>query len=268
MAAKYLERVTANQRSTSKVAVGRMARAMSRGEWRLTHQGIAFDVEGLLVDGAHRLNAIIESGVTVEMVVWEGVDPRIFDLIDVGRRRSPGDIVTIAGYKNAKSVAAGARLLLAYRRIPDKTWNGPPINDFTAEELLAEIATHPTIEERAADAVNLRHNVRIPTAASTAALTLFFEVDPEKRVYGEFLDRLSMGANLTIGDPLLLCRNWFVNKTLPTQTNRQHSFVILVKAWNAYVTGARPGRLQWRGTSEGVPSVYHVDPDRYEAQVG
>jgi len=40
---------------------GRMERgfaeAMRRGEWMVTHQGIAFDTQGVLVDGQHRLAA-------------------------------------------------------------------------------------------------------------------------------------------------------------------------------------------------------------------
>lgn len=37
------------------------AEAMSRGEWMVTHQGIAFSSAGVLVDGQHRLAAVIEA---------------------------------------------------------------------------------------------------------------------------------------------------------------------------------------------------------------
>jgi hypothetical protein len=35
------------------------AEAMRRGEWMVTHQGIAFDVHGALVGGKHRLAAMM-----------------------------------------------------------------------------------------------------------------------------------------------------------------------------------------------------------------
>jgi hypothetical protein len=51
----------------------RYAREMTAGNWLLTHQGICFDTSGRLVDGQHRLAAILESGVSVQMVVTRGI---------------------------------------------------------------------------------------------------------------------------------------------------------------------------------------------------
>lgn len=62
------------------------ANVMRRGEWQLTHQGIAFNEDGFLVDGQHRLAAIVESGVTVRMIVTRGV--KRADAMDCGRGRS------------------------------------------------------------------------------------------------------------------------------------------------------------------------------------
>ena len=49
--------------------VEKFAAEMTAGRWRLTHQGIAFDTEGKLIDGRHRLLAVIRSGATVPMLV-------------------------------------------------------------------------------------------------------------------------------------------------------------------------------------------------------
>jgi hypothetical protein len=61
-AAEYLARNTAN-RPLAKRTVREFAQAMRRGEWLVTHQGIAFDTTGALVDGQHRLAAIIEADI-------------------------------------------------------------------------------------------------------------------------------------------------------------------------------------------------------------
>ena len=45
-----------------------IARDMKAGHWRLTHQGIAFDPAGVLIDGQHRLWAIVESDTT--LLAW------------------------------------------------------------------------------------------------------------------------------------------------------------------------------------------------------
>lgn len=52
-----------------KARAKRFADDMRKGNWVLVHSGIAFGNDGRLIDGAHRLAAIVESGVTVQMVV-------------------------------------------------------------------------------------------------------------------------------------------------------------------------------------------------------
>lgn len=69
------------------------ATAMRRGEWKLSPQGIAFDEDGNLQDGQHRLEAVKLSGVTVKMVVWEGCPPETFQITDLGLKRTVGDVL-------------------------------------------------------------------------------------------------------------------------------------------------------------------------------
>lgn len=74
LAAALLEGNSQNRR-LRKARVELYARVMTRGQWRVTHQGIAIDRTGRVVDAQHRLHAIIESGVSVWMLMVEGADP-------------------------------------------------------------------------------------------------------------------------------------------------------------------------------------------------
>src|SRR5438046_2404287 len=56
-AEQWLAANTAN-RPLSRSTVRGFADAMRSGEWLVTHQGVAFDTDGVLVDGQHRLAAI------------------------------------------------------------------------------------------------------------------------------------------------------------------------------------------------------------------
>jgi hypothetical protein len=80
-----------SNRPVRKNHVSGLASAIKRGEWRLTHQGIAVSESGGLVDGQHRLHAIIQAGVPVTAIVVRGVDASTFDSIDIGERRSLSD---------------------------------------------------------------------------------------------------------------------------------------------------------------------------------
>jgi hypothetical protein len=89
--ARAAELLAANStnRPLSRAVVHGFAEAMRRGEWMVTHQGIAFDVHGVLVDGQHRLAAIIDADQSVELTVFTGrccVDPTERAKVQLGSR--------------------------------------------------------------------------------------------------------------------------------------------------------------------------------------
>lgn len=95
--------------------VERLARDMKAGRWRLTHQGIAFDTTGLLIDGQHRLWAVIEANVTVKLRVFFNEPPENRHVLDTGERRSNLDVLAIteqAGGVNSMLLAT-LRFMLA-----------------------------------------------------------------------------------------------------------------------------------------------------------
>jgi hypothetical protein len=104
-AAELLEANTTN-RPVSRSVVRSFAEAMQRGEWIVTHQGIAFDVNGVLIDGQHRLAAIVEADVPVDLTVFTDVDDGTFDVLDTGKRRNAADVLAIEGEKSSTMLAA------------------------------------------------------------------------------------------------------------------------------------------------------------------
>ena len=71
--------------------VTRYAEDMKTGQWKATPEPIIFDWNGTLINGQHRLNAIVESGTSHMMFIVRDVDPEIYDKIDRGAQRSPSD---------------------------------------------------------------------------------------------------------------------------------------------------------------------------------
>jgi hypothetical protein len=90
-AQSILETCNASNRRMRGWWAAALAAAIKRGEWLLTHQGIAFDQHGNLIDGQHRLKAIVLAGIAVKMFVFVGLESRSFMAIDVGVKRSTSD---------------------------------------------------------------------------------------------------------------------------------------------------------------------------------
>src|SRR5690349_1505768 len=96
MAARWLEGNTHN-RPLNQAHVERLVKDMKAGRWQLTHQGLAFDDRGVLLDGQHRLWAVIEANVPVNFRVFFNEPPESRLVLDCGKRRSNLDILTLSG---------------------------------------------------------------------------------------------------------------------------------------------------------------------------
>lgn len=97
MAMNWLDNVNTNNRNVSDAHVQRLVRDMKQGKWVLTHEGIAFDSNGILLDGQHRLWAIAYADVPIEMHIWRDVTRDALMAIDCGKSRGLSDVLRLSG---------------------------------------------------------------------------------------------------------------------------------------------------------------------------
>ena len=90
LASEFLNRNTGN-RTIRKTAVSQYVDDLRRGNWKLTHQGVAISPSGRLLDGQHRLSAIVQSGVSAQMVVALDVPEDSYLVMDRGKPRIISD---------------------------------------------------------------------------------------------------------------------------------------------------------------------------------
>lgn len=96
IARSYLAKNFKNRRIRNEV-VNMLARDILSGNFRTTHQGIAFYEDGTLMDGQHRLSAIIKANKAVDMLVSRGLPKETMTAVDKGTGRSTADVLAI-GY--------------------------------------------------------------------------------------------------------------------------------------------------------------------------
>lgn len=80
-----------NNRSLRHGWANEIAKMIENGEWNLTHQAIAISTTGQLIDGQHRLTAIVKAKKAVPIILAEQCDPASFISIDKGIKRSTAD---------------------------------------------------------------------------------------------------------------------------------------------------------------------------------
>lgn len=107
----YLERNSGNRHLRPGV-VERFARDMSKGRWKFTNQTIGFDVDGNIIDGQHRLSAIVQSGEAQWFLVVRGIVAENGIGIDCGIRRTPKDGAPARGMEMNNREQACARTMM------------------------------------------------------------------------------------------------------------------------------------------------------------
>jgi hypothetical protein len=111
LAGFYLQKNTKNNRKVTKKTVGNYAADMMSGNWRLSPDCIAFDEDDNLINGQHRMEAVISSGKPVKFGVLRRFPKDSMECFDIGKRRQMHERLTISGIPMTQSECSIVRNL-------------------------------------------------------------------------------------------------------------------------------------------------------------
>lgn len=111
VADKYLALNIDHNRRINPNRVRDYSRQMQTGQWCLSAP-ISFDCQGQLIDGQHRLHAVIHSGLTLEFLVIRGYPEETVMALDLGAKRNAANVAAIKGLKCANREIAIVRCML------------------------------------------------------------------------------------------------------------------------------------------------------------
>ena len=248
-AAEMLESGQAiNNRKVAWSTVRRYAHDMANGKWKMTGESIKFDQHDRLIDGQHRLYAIMESGATIETMVVYGLTDDAFGGLDQQRRRNAGQFLGMHGYSNENLLAATVKFILRYEILGDFRTGRHLEAPLSFDDYLQFVQQHSEV----IDAVKFGNKDKYRSLAGTGSLYaalyyLFSKVDEEDA--DAFFELLGSGAGLDEGDPILVLRNTLmkVRQQLRGSTAEPNYVAALfIKAWNAWRAGEKVGLLRYK----------------------
>jgi len=245
MAEEMLETRLPNQRNVRWAKVKLMAKLMKEGQnsWMVNGDSIKFDSGGHLMDGQHRLEGVVLSGVAVWVYVIRGLRPQAFATLDIGTPRNLGDIVRAAGYGRATERGALLTWLWRFSQGPSGVTRREGAPSVTALDLHEEWL--PLIEE---SLVAIAH-VRGVQNRWMAFLRMLYVVTkgqlPEEQVL-LLTKKLSKGFPMVDDDPVAALRTYLVDwsdnaRGSGTSMGRKTGMygpsrppVYMIKVWNAF----------------------------------
>lgn len=246
-AARLLERNENNRKfSPNAKRFRQLCRALTNGEWQFNGDAIRIDWNGRLIDGQHRLQAVVATGTPIDTILVEGLNPQSQETMDTGKARTVADFLSMRGEKNAAILAA----VILRRSVADattlKTAFGIGASVRTVSEQLAYFNDHPELREYAARGQAIRKNVALTGALAATLMVEFDRRDKEDSDY--FWARLYDGAGLPDGSPILVLRNTLIRLRDKERGRLPETYLaaLTIKAWNKYRRGETIGGLNYR----------------------
>lgn len=238
IAEKYLERNT-NNRSLAKTTAETYTSDMVKNRWWLNTDAIGFDSNGALMNGQHRLQAVLDSKKAVEMMVVYGLDPMARATVDTQRKRSVADELRMRGVANNNQLAAAVRLRMAYMN----NSVGMPHEYRPSHQDVIQFAElwEDEMQHAVARGRQVQSRLRLSLTAYICAYSLFVGFNPE--LADEYYDKLSTGANLE-GTMLAVSRRLESMMQDTAKLPNHYVLYILIRGWNALRTGEVITKIQ------------------------
>jgi hypothetical protein len=221
-------------RTVRKNRVSNYATQMRRGQWQLTGDPIRISRNGRLLDGQHRLHAIIEADIPVQTLIIEGLEDEVFSVIDSGLGRTPADALTFAGIGSASHISPVARILIGIESDLN-IYNTEAMSLVTRQDVLDYTQSNLDMLRWA---VNLGQ--RIDKAVdgirtSWAVFAVLGAVATSTEEVEEFLNRIADGVGLVSGDPRLALRNWLARQRQWHSNSTKDNIATFIRAYNNYL---------------------------------
>lgn len=256
LAKKWLAQNTHNRNLRERVVNG-YAADMRDGNWVEDGQSIRFakgDVVLLddphlagsaLLDGQHRLSAIVKADTTVRMLIVSNLPDTTQETMDTGAKRSLGDVLKLRGEE--RYVPLAAVLMRVYlwdvqgQRRSMKADRARP----THRQLLAFLEEHPELRRAAEIGSRVRGAVSISASTGGLCHWLFNRIDKSDCAF--FFARLTDGAGLETDDPIYALRRVADNFAKDKgRIGEEHMTALVIKGWNAFREGRRVRLLTYK----------------------
>lgn len=234
--AEYLLGQNTRNRKISPSNLNTVISALKRGEWKLNGEAIKVAHDGVILDGQHRLLAVVRTGIPIRTLLITGLAADTQQTMDTGKARSLSDVLGLRGYKNSPSVAATVAAVIRSEDYSLRTsvgvTTGYPV---TVPQAIARLEAEPSLLDLAAFS---RRYAPIGMAGRVAAVSYYAFSKIDQDDTDHFFDKLLSGEGLDRGNPILTLRNALLSlRTERGSKNQTYVLAITIKAWNKFRAG-------------------------------
>ncbi len=244
---EYASELLANNpmnRKLTDMHVRFLAKQIKEGKYMQTGDTIKISKTQRLLDGQHRLNAVVLANTPVIMNIAFGLDDDIFNVLDTGKVRSSSDILSVKGFTNSNELSSVARTLIG---IETGYFSSSRKNKITNKDILELVQDRPELLEIVSHVMSHNKKFKMQSNSNISALYYIFDkLDTE--ACDKFFEKYFTGIDCTKGDPIHLLREMLIkDATSKSKLKVKTKMELTVVAWNAFRKGKQVSRLSWEG---------------------
>ena len=222
--------------------VQQFAADMSSKRWGVTGDTLKFAPDGRLLDGQNRLAACVRSNKPFTTHVVFNIDPSLFGRMDIGKPRNPADVLHIAGYKYASTLAAAVRWAYLLDTNP---YNRETLRPEFVLDLVRD--KYPDIEPHLKEGRAINKQYAHPAGQIAALIYKFSKSDASKA--SDFV-RAWISGQRNGKYQIIDTMQALLHSQKANNNGRIHELTraaVIVKAWNLFKLGYKGSLAQLQG---------------------
>jgi hypothetical protein len=252
MAQDWLEGNVDN-RNLREPRVVNLSQVLQRNEWELTGDCLVFDEDGTLLNGQHRLSAVVVTGIPARFVILRGVPSKAQEVMDTGLARTLGDQLQRRGVPYYTYVSSALFWLhrIAYSEATGIAHYAEPGQRPSFRQLLKLYDDNKELGEEASQIGRHVSTLKVRAGATLALYHRLKQLDDEniEEEVDTFFEKWVTGAELKASDPIFRLREWCVEDAAKRHTRGRapdYRYVAYVlTAWNKWRDGEPIRQLKW-----------------------
>lgn len=254
MANGYLSKNKGNRRPKMPTVL-RYSNEMKAGKWKEnTGELIKISKQGNVLDGQHRLMAVVHSKESIYFHFAFDVDENVFDVLDTGSLRNASDSFHIKGVKNANAVPAMIALADALNKGKVEVRGIQKNQKLSNADLLNKYMENPEYwDDVATHTITWYHNfakIIVPSMIGGVYSSL---KDTNEELALKFMNELCTGIDITNSTIYLLRNALMKDKVSNKKMQTSMKLALILKAWNFYKSNKVTKVLYWNPLIEKFP---------------
>lgn len=255
--ARDLLKNNTDNRRVRQPRVQHYAEQMLKGNWKSnTYEVIKIGVSGRVLDGQHRLLAVILANIPVNFQIVFDCDESIFDVIDSGLTRNANDVFKIEGIKNNSSIPS---MINQYNDLVNNrlaNTDNRTKNKMSNQDLKNEYFKRPDFWQHVFSFARSNYDKfsKILPGSVIGGFYAFWQERYPKQAK-EFIDQLCTGQDINNNAIILLRQKLIADRLSQKKLPIKVRNMLIIKAWNHYIMNTNPKILKVDTSSETIKSL-------------